>query len=278
MRRSLFKKTLVMTLSAVSLGVACDPALAPACTTRRNIERPIGTITPQQPPTPLPAPWPPPSTPQSRLALHEVRTADTRADFAPDFGMNMKGRSKPRPGARRTPGHAKISGVQLEPDSDAKAPAKRMEGKSSTTKVAGASRLAVETLDRLAQSAPLLEDARGKFVRLSSDELFEPGKSALSPLANFTLENIAQALKAQDRCRITVQVYTDSLGSVNEGVALSLRRAKAVRQYLVQFGVPAAQLKAEGLGPANPLADDATAEGRSQNRRVEIVIGDCDPA
>lgn len=97
MRRSLFRKirkTLVMTLSAVSLGVACDPALAPACTTRRNIERPIGTITPQQPPTPLPAPWPPPSTPQSWLALHEVRTADTRADFAPDFGMNTKARSK----------------------------------------------------------------------------------------------------------------------------------------------------------------------------------------
>ena len=273
MRRSLYKKTLVMTLSAWSLAIACNPALAPACTTRRHIERPIGTITPQQPPTPLPAPWPPPSTPQSMLALHEVRTADTRADFAPDFGMNTKARSKQQ-GTRRTSGHPTTTGVRVAPDSDAKAAAEPVEAESSTSKVAGASRLAVETLDRLAQSAPVLEDARGKFVRLSSDELFEPGKSALSPLANFTLENIAQALKAQDRSRITVQVYTDSLGSVDEAIALSLRRAKAVRQYLVQFGVPAAHLKAEGLGPANPLADDATAEGRSQNRRVEIVIGD----
>jgi len=169
MRRSRFRKTLVMTLSAWSLAVACDPALAPACATRRNIERPVGTIAPQQPPTPLPAPWPPPSTPQSRLALREVRTADTRADFAPDFGMNTKARSK---------------------EQETREPA---EGESSTSKVAGASRLAVETLDRLAQSAPILEDARGKFVRLSSDELFEPGKSELSPLANFALENIAQS-------------------------------------------------------------------------------------
>ena len=275
MRRSLFKKWLVMTLSAVLLDVACDPALAPACTTRRNIEHPIGTIAPQQPPTPLPAPWPPPSTPQSRLALHEVRTADTRADFAPDYGMNTKARSKQQQqGTRRTSGHAKTTGVRVAPDSDAKAAAEPVEAESSTSKVAGASRRAVETLDRLAQSAPVLEDARGKFVRLSSDELFEPGKSVLSPLANFTLENIAQALKALDRGRITVQVYTDSLGSVDEAIELSLRRAKAVRQYLVQFGVPAAHLKAEGFGPANPLADDAMAEGRSQNRRVEIVIGD----
>lgn len=121
MRRSLFKKTLVMTLSALSLAVACDPALAPACTTRRNIEHPIGTISPQQPPTPLPAPWPPPSRPQSRLALHEVRTADTRADFSPDYGMNTKARSKQQQGTRRTSGHAKTTGVRAAPDSDAKA-------------------------------------------------------------------------------------------------------------------------------------------------------------
>ena len=67
-----------------------------------------------------------------------------------------------------------------------------------------------------------------------------------------------------------MQGFTDSIGSEAYNLKLSQRRADSVRQYLVDKGVPASRLDAVGKGEGSPIADNATAEGRAQNRRVVL--------
>jgi outer membrane protein OmpA-like peptidoglycan-associated protein len=69
-----------------------------------------------------------------------------------------------------------------------------------------------------------------------------------------------------------VQGYTDSQGSTSFNQELSQRRADAVRTYLVSHGMAADRITAQGFGPGNPVADNASPEGRADNRRVEIVV------
>jgi outer membrane protein OmpA-like peptidoglycan-associated protein len=69
-----------------------------------------------------------------------------------------------------------------------------------------------------------------------------------------------------------VEGHTDDTGSVTANTELSLRRAIAVRDYLIAQGVAASRIDVAGLGPSRPAADNATADGRARNRRVEIVV------
>ena len=66
--------------------------------------------------------------------------------------------------------------------------------------------------------------------------------------------------------------HTDSIGTDAYNMKLSLRRAEAVKNYLVSEGISAKRIKVEGFGEANPVASNATAEGRAQNRRVELRL------
>ena len=74
------------------------------------------------------------------------------------------------------------------------------------------------------------------------------------------------------KLRARLQGYTDSRGSSSRNLDLSQRRAEAVRSYLVSRGVPSDRIVAKGMGPDRPVADNTSAEGRAQNRRVEIVV------
>jgi outer membrane protein OmpA-like peptidoglycan-associated protein len=69
-----------------------------------------------------------------------------------------------------------------------------------------------------------------------------------------------------------VEGHTDNTGSAAKNQDLSLKRALAVRDYLISQGIPASSTDAEGFGASSPVADNATADGRSRNRRVEIVV------
>jgi outer membrane protein OmpA-like peptidoglycan-associated protein len=71
--------------------------------------------------------------------------------------------------------------------------------------------------------------------------------------------------------RISVDGYTDSVGSDAYNEKLSKRRAEAAQRYLVGKGVDASRITVRGLGETNPVADNATADGRAENRRVEII-------
>ncbi len=72
--------------------------------------------------------------------------------------------------------------------------------------------------------------------------------------------------------------HTDSIGSDAYNDRLSLRRAEAVKAYLVSKGIPADKVRTEGRGKREPVADNATPEGRAKNRRVEVTIIEARPA
>jgi outer membrane protein OmpA-like peptidoglycan-associated protein len=99
---------------------------------------------------------------------------------------------------------------------------------------------------------------------------FDFNKARLTLDAKKVLDFVGQSVKAHPEAKIEIGGYTDSVGSAAYNKRLSLARARAVRVYLIQLGVPADQLTAVGYGKASPVASNATEEGRAQNRRVEL--------
>ena len=107
-----------------------------------------------------------------------------------------------------------------------------------------------------------------------TDVLFDTGKSELKPGAYETIDEIAEFLNNNGDRDITIKGHTDSRGNDDYNRQLSDARANSVRNALVQRGVDATRIVAEGMGEQYPVATNDTAAGRQQNRRVEIVISD----
>ncbi len=121
------------------------------------------------------------------------------------------------------------------------------------------------------------QEPRGTVITLPGNVLFASGKSALLSTAQDKLSQVADALKDQADHKITVEGYTDSRGSDESNQILSQQRADSVRDFLVSHGVPGDQIDARGLGPNRPVASNKSAEGRADNRRVEIVVKPMEP-
>jgi outer membrane protein OmpA-like peptidoglycan-associated protein len=148
---------------------------------------------------------------------------------------------------------------QLEAEKQARA--------SAETKLAGA-------MKDLKDIAAVKEETRGVVITLSGSVLFASGKYELLNTATTKLDQVAEALKAQDDDkRMVVEGHTDNRGSERVNRPLSLNRATAVRDYLVTRGVESTKITAVGMSSSKPLTDNKTAEDRANNRRVEIVIG-----
>jgi outer membrane protein OmpA-like peptidoglycan-associated protein len=125
----------------------------------------------------------------------------------------------------------------------------------------------------LASIASVKQEPRGMVITLSGSVLFASAKSNLLPDAETKLNDVARALALQDpSTRILVEGYTDSQGGASYNQGLSQRRADSVREYLVSHGLASGRVTAEGFGLASPIADNASPEGRANNRRVEIVV------
>jgi outer membrane protein OmpA-like peptidoglycan-associated protein len=112
----------------------------------------------------------------------------------------------------------------------------------------------------------------GLVSKLKSDILFDSGKSALKPAANENLAKMAEIMKKYPENVLTVKGYTDTTGSATRNRTLSEERASAVKNQLVAGGIPADTISVVGMGPDAPIGDNKTADGRAQNRRVEIEI------
>jgi outer membrane protein OmpA-like peptidoglycan-associated protein len=115
------------------------------------------------------------------------------------------------------------------------------------------------------------DDARGLIVSVAGLN-FETGKATLLPAVREKLARISGILLSQPGLKLEVEGYTDSTGSDEFNQKLSQERAQAVKDYLTESGVPAAAIDARGFGKAKPIASNDTAEGRQQNRRVDIVV------
>ncbi|MBR1687200.1 MAG: OmpA family protein [Prevotella sp.] len=156
----------------------------------------------------------------------------------------------------------------------------------------GAGALIGRKMDKVKEQAQQIQNAQVETVQdannlqavkvtFDSGILFTTGSANLSDKSKTSLSELARVLKTNTDCDVAIQGYTDNQGwknataaqSVEKNKALSLDRAGAVSAYLQTLGVSTKQLKSvEGLGEANPVADNATAAGQAQNRRVEVYL------
>ena len=156
----------------------------------------------------------------------------------------------------------------------------------------GAGLLIGKKMDKAKAAAEAVENAKVESVKdangldaikmtFDSGILFTTGSSTLASAAKTSLQEFSKVLKNNTTCDVAIQGYTDNAGwknstaaqSVEKNKALSLDRATAVSSYLQSLGVSSAQIKSvEGLGEENPVADNSTAAGKAQNRRVEVYM------
>jgi len=137
---------------------------------------------------------------------------------------------------------------------------------------AAADKRATEAQIALAKLGSVKEEPRGTVITLSGSVLFASNQAVLLPEARSRLDQVAAVLLTTRERNITIEGHTDSQGTDANNMGLSQRRADAVRDYIVAKGYGSDLVKANGLGEGHPVADNAGAEGRANNRRVEIII------
>lgn len=111
--------------------------------------------------------------------------------------------------------------------------------------------------------------AQGKFV--SRDILFDVGKATIKEKSFVEISRIASFMKEHPDIRFSIEGHTDSQGDANANLQLSKRRAKAIKESLIKFGIAGNRLETKGLGESVPVDTNATPEGRANNRRVEFI-------
>lgn len=109
-------------------------------------------------------------------------------------------------------------------------------------------------------------------VNLPNGVTFDTDSTVIKPAFRDTLDKVAQSMVQYPNSLIDVYGHTDSTGSDAYNQQLSQRRAQAVADYLISRGVAASRVRSQGFGESQPVASNATEEGRSANRRVEIKI------
>ena len=131
---------------------------------------------------------------------------------------------------------------------------------------------AAEKAQQQLRQVEAMREEDGRLIISLSGVLFEAGGDKLSSASEGRLDTVAQALTAYPDRSIVIEGHTDDRGSDSTNQMLSQKRADSVRSYLQQRGVPAEQMRAVGRGEAQPVASNDTAEGRANNRRVEVIV------
>jgi outer membrane protein OmpA-like peptidoglycan-associated protein len=191
--------------------------------------------------------------------------------------------------ARRQAELAAAREAQLKAESEAaamraQAEADALKAKEEAAKAeAERARLAAEQANQAAEAlrAQLLEQfnriletrdtARGLVINLS-DVLFDTGKYDLRPITREKLARLSGILLGHPGLSLEVEGHTDSTGSDELNQKLSEQRAEAVRGYLIEQGLAPDNITSKGFGKSMPVADNNTAAGRQQNRRVELIV------
>jgi outer membrane protein OmpA-like peptidoglycan-associated protein len=123
----------------------------------------------------------------------------------------------------------------------------------------------------LSSVAETTETARGVVVSLSGI-LFDVGKATLKPASQLSVAKLAGILMVFSNMNLSIEGYTDSTGSADLNMRLSMDRARSVYEFLMTQGVSNSRMKYQGFGPENPVAPNDTETNRARNRRVEVVL------
>jgi outer membrane protein OmpA-like peptidoglycan-associated protein len=131
--------------------------------------------------------------------------------------------------------------------------------------------LRAQLLQQLNEVLQTTDTPRGLVVNMA-DVLFHTGKYALSQDAQLKLAKLSGIIQAHPGLNLEIEGHTDTTGSHDFNMKLSQQRADTVREFLISQGLSPAIITAKGMGEDNPVADNSTADGRRQNRRVEIIV------
>jgi outer membrane protein OmpA-like peptidoglycan-associated protein len=123
----------------------------------------------------------------------------------------------------------------------------------------------------LSSVAETTETARGVIVSLSGI-LFDVGKATLKPASQLTVAKLAGILMVFPQMNLSIEGFTDSTGSAELNMRLSMDRARSVYEFLMTQGISNGRMKYQGFGPENPVAPNDTEANRAKNRRVEVVL------
>jgi outer membrane protein OmpA-like peptidoglycan-associated protein len=133
----------------------------------------------------------------------------------------------------------------------------------------------IRVADATIAQSKLAADLGSKCHLALTGVLFDFNKSTLKPESDAVLQQVAQLMARDPALRLEIQGHTDNIGTDSYNQPLSEARARAVLSWLMQHNVGPARLTARGYGKTRPIADNATDEGRAQNRRVEIANPAC---
>jgi outer membrane protein OmpA-like peptidoglycan-associated protein len=226
--------------------------------------------------------------PDLALAAHRVYIADRKVDEARALAETRAAEERRTLLARESE-KARLDARTLEADrakSDATAAraesAQQREAVVQARSDADAALLAASTSQQqaaeLQRQLELLQAKptdRGMVLTLG-DTLFATGKSEIRSGASANLDRLGDFLAAYPDRTASIEGFTDSMGTEDSNQMLSERRADSVKRYLVGRGVSSQRLSSMGHGENTPVADNETAAGRQQNRRVEVVIGNAE--
>src|SRR5450631_3771055 len=152
--------------------------------------------------------------------------------------------------------------------------AARSDAQMSAEQAAAAQQRAQELESALADLQAKKTD-RGLVITLG-DVLFATGRADLKSGARRSLEKLSAFLHEYPQRSVQIEGFTDSVGTDDYNQGLSERRAGAVRDALTSMGISSDRIQTRGLGKSSPVADNESATGRQQNRRVEVVISESD--
>ena len=225
---------------------------------------------------------------QAELGAHRVYMADRKVEVARAMATTRHAESqRDRLGEERD--RLRLAARTQEADSArADAETSRSEAERARTDAASARREALaaraeeeaSASERTAYAAELqrqidtlkAEATERGIVLTLGDVLFATASSTLQSGAGENLDKLVAFLEKYPERRAQIEGHTDNVGSPEYNQTLSLQRAKSVREYLTDAGIPAQRLGVAGMGLDKPIADNDSGLGRQRNRRVEVVI------
>jgi len=202
-------------------------------------------------------------------ALAETRFAeDQRAVItAQRDSARLDARTREADAAKGQVATAQAEGAEQKMAAD------QARGEANTAQLAAASsQQQAAELQRQVDVLQAKPTDRGLVLTLG-DVLFTTGRADLKPGATDNLNKLVAFLDKYPDRSVTIQGFTDSVGSEDYNQGLSERRADSVKSYLAGHGISSMRLSASGKGRSDPVADNGSATGRQQNRRVEVIIG-----
>lgn len=122
------------------------------------------------------------------------------------------------------------------------------------------------------KAVTVVQTPRGAMITSDERVLFDSGKSNIKPEGQVFIDRVAIILKEKTKANVSVEGHTDNTGAADLNMRLSEARAQSVKSALAKAGVDSKRITAKGFGFGNPVADNATPEGRLANRRTEILV------